>query len=87
MGYLSWIAVGAIVGLCAYLLTGTRHSLPILLVLGMIGGLIGGLIAAVLGLGVPERADLNSAFAASLGAIALLFLSTFRKDTRKLFHR
>ena len=87
MGLLSWIAVGAIVGLCAYLLTGTRHRLAELSALSVAGGLVGGLVAVVLHIGVVDQVDLNSAFAASLGAIAVLFLATLGRSSRKLFHR
>ena len=75
MGLLSWIAVGAIVGLAA------RRIVPgpdpgrsiITIVLGMAGASLGGFVFGVLGSGVTSF-EVGSIPVATLGALFLLCL-------------
>ena len=78
MGIIAWIVVGAIAGFLANQVMGSREGLVMMVVLGIVGGLLGGFVAtSLLKMGSVDGINLESIFIATLGAIAVVFLSRF----------
>lgn len=76
MGIIAWIVLGALAGIIAEKLTGTRTGLVVAAVLGIVGALLGGFLAKAL-FGVDS---LNSFFnlstwiTAIVGAVLLVLV-------------
>jgi uncharacterized membrane protein YeaQ/YmgE (transglycosylase-associated protein family) len=76
MGIISWIVVGAIAGFLASMLMGSKEGLLMMIVLGIIGGLVGGFVASsVLKAGTVDGINPESILIATIGAIAVIFVS------------
>ena len=87
MGFIAWIVVGAIAGLLANQIVGSRASLLMTVVLGIVGGLVGGFVAtSVLKLGTVDGINVESIVIATLGAIAVLVVVHFGTGPRGLRH-
>jgi uncharacterized membrane protein YeaQ/YmgE (transglycosylase-associated protein family) len=85
MGWISWIVVGAIAGLLANLLMGSRTGLLWMVVLGIVGGLVGGYVAAsVLKMGSVDGINVESIVIATVGAIAVILVAQFVNGSRGL---
>lgn len=78
MGLISWVVIGAVVGLVGYAVSGRRKDKrPI--VAALVGGVVGGTIAAVFGAGVISFSLLGAALALVFAIAALVLL---RRVTR-----
>jgi uncharacterized membrane protein YeaQ/YmgE (transglycosylase-associated protein family) len=85
MGFIAWIVVGAIAGFLANQVMGSRQGLLMMVVLGIVGGLVGGFVAAsVLKIGSVNGINLESILVATLGAIAVIFVTRFAGGSRRL---
>ena len=85
MGFIAWLVVGAIAGFLADKITGTSDGLLMMVVLGIVGGLVGGFVAtSVLKLGSVDGINLESIVIATLGAIAVVFIVSFLRGSRRL---
>jgi len=88
MGFISWIVVGAIAGFLANLVMGSQKGLLMMVILGIVGGLVGGFVAtSVLGMGSVNGINVQSIVIATLGAIAVVFVTGFVTRPRGLLHR
>jgi len=88
MGFIAWIVVGAIAGFLANQVMRARESLPMMVVLGIVGGLVGGFVAtSVLKLGSVNGINIESVVIATLGAIAVVFLVHHATGSRGLLGR
>ncbi len=75
MGWIAWIAVGAVAGFLASKIVGSREGLVMMIVLGIVGGILGGFVAAnVLHVGSVNGFNLESILIATLGAAAVLLV-------------
>ena len=76
MGLISWIVVGAIVGLLAKrIVTGPDPGRSMITVLlGMAGASVGGLVGGILGGSGATGFNVWSVLVATLGAVILLYL-------------
>jgi uncharacterized membrane protein YeaQ/YmgE (transglycosylase-associated protein family) len=78
VGFIAWIVVGAIAGFLANQVMGSREGLIMMVVLGIVGGLVGGFVAtSVLKMGSVDGINLESIAIATVGAIAVVFVSRF----------
>jgi len=85
MGFIAWIVVGAIAGFLANQLMGSREGLLMMVVLGIVGGLVGGFVAAsILKIGSVNGINVESILIATLGAIAVIFVTRFASGSRGL---
>jgi uncharacterized membrane protein YeaQ/YmgE (transglycosylase-associated protein family) len=85
MGFIEWIVVGAIAGFLANQVMGSREGLLMMVVLGIVGGLVGGFVAAsVLNIGSVNGINIESILIATVGAIAVIFVSRFARGSRGL---
>jgi uncharacterized membrane protein YeaQ/YmgE (transglycosylase-associated protein family) len=85
MGIIAWIVVGAIAGFIANQLTGTSKGLIMMVVLGIVGGLLGGFVAtSVLKMGSVDGINIESIAIATLGAIAVVVITSFATGSNKL---
>ena len=83
MGFIAWIIVGAIAGFLANQLMGSREGLVMTVILGIVGGLVGGFVAtSVLKLGSVNGINIESILIATLGAIAMIFITRFATGSR-----
>jgi uncharacterized membrane protein YeaQ/YmgE (transglycosylase-associated protein family) len=74
MTLVSWVVVGAIAGFLASLIMGTRESLLIMVVLGIVGALVGGWIASdVLKIANVTGVNATSIIVAVVGAIVVIY--------------
>jgi uncharacterized membrane protein YeaQ/YmgE (transglycosylase-associated protein family) len=86
MGILAWIILGALAGIIAEKLTGSRTGLLVAMVVGIVGALLGGFLAKVL-FGVDsldEFFDISTWLTAIIGAVILLLVAravTSRRHT------
>jgi uncharacterized membrane protein YeaQ/YmgE (transglycosylase-associated protein family) len=84
MGFIAWIVVGAIAGFLANQVMGSRDGLLMMVVLGIVGGLVGGFVAAsVLKIGSVNGINVESILIATLGAIAVIFVTRFAGGSRR----
>ncbi|MDP9269548.1 MAG: GlsB/YeaQ/YmgE family stress response membrane protein [Chloroflexota bacterium] len=75
MGWIAWIAVGAIAGFIASKVIGSREGLLMMIVLGVVGGLLGGFVAAnLLHVGSVNGFNVESIVIATLGAVGVLLV-------------
>ena len=85
MGIIAWIVVGAIAGFLASKIMGTSEGLLMMIVLGIVGAVVGGFIAStVLKIGSVDGIDIESIIIATLGAIAVIFVTGFARGSRGL---
>jgi uncharacterized membrane protein YeaQ/YmgE (transglycosylase-associated protein family) len=85
MGIIAWIVVGAIAGFLASKLMGTSEGLFMMIVLGIVGALVGGFVAStVLKMGSVDGIDIESIVIATLGAVAVIFVTGFARGSRGL---
>ena len=76
MGIIAWIVVGAIAGFLASKIMGTSEGLLMMVVLGIVGAVVGGFIAStVLKIGSVDGIDIESIVIATLGAVAVIFVT------------
>ena len=75
MGFVAWIAVGAIAGFLASQVMHAREGLVMMVVLGIVGGLVGGFVATnVLKIGSVDGINVESIAIATVGAIAVVYM-------------
>ena len=75
MGWIAWIAVGAIAGFLASIIVGSREGLVMMIVVGIVGGLVGGFVATnLLHVGSVNSFNLESILIATIGAAAVLLV-------------
>lgn len=75
MTLLTWIAVGAIAGFVASLLTGSREGLIMMVVLGIVGAIVGGWVAGSwLKIANVTGLNLTSIVVAVVGALIVIFV-------------
>lgn len=87
MGWVAWIAVGAIAGFLASKLMGSREGLLMMIALGIVGGLLGGFVAtSLLHAGSVNGFNVESIVIATLGAAALLLVMHLASGSRGLTH-
>ena len=85
MGFIAWIVVGAVAGFLASKIMGTSEGLLMMVVLGIVGALVGGFVAStVLKIGAVDGIDIESILIATLGAVAVIFVTGFAKGSRGL---
>jgi uncharacterized membrane protein YeaQ/YmgE (transglycosylase-associated protein family) len=75
MTWLTWIAVGAVAGIVASLISGSREGLVMMVVLGIVGAVVGGWIAGdLLKIADVTGVNVTSIVVAVIGALIVLFL-------------
>ncbi len=75
MTLLTWLVVGAIAGFLASLISGSRESLVMMVVLGIVGAIVGGWIAAdVLKIANVTGVNTTSIIVAVVGALIVVFV-------------
>lgn len=75
MGWIAWIAVGAVAGFLASKLVGGRGGLLTMIVIGIVGALVGGFVAAnVLHIGSVDGFNIETILIATLGAVGVLLI-------------
>ena len=86
MGIIAWIILGALAGIIAEKLTGSRVGLVIATVVGIVGALLGGFLAKAL-FGVDSLDnffDISTWLTAIVGAVILLLLARVVTDRRSI---
>jgi uncharacterized membrane protein YeaQ/YmgE (transglycosylase-associated protein family) len=75
MGWLTWIALGLVVGVLAKVIMPGKDpgGLVMTTILGIVGAVVGGWISTRLGLGAVSGFNLPSLVIATAGALLLLF--------------
>jgi uncharacterized membrane protein YeaQ/YmgE (transglycosylase-associated protein family) len=84
MGIIAWIILGALAGIIAEKLTGSRTGLILATVVGIVGALLGGFLAKAL-FGVDSLDnffDLSTWVTAIVGAVVLLLIVRVVTDRR-----
>jgi uncharacterized membrane protein YeaQ/YmgE (transglycosylase-associated protein family) len=84
MGIIAWIILGALAGIIAEKLTGSRTGLILATVVGIVGALLGGFLAKAL-FGVDSLDnffDLSTWITAIVGAVVLLLIVRVVTDRR-----
>jgi uncharacterized membrane protein YeaQ/YmgE (transglycosylase-associated protein family) len=75
MTLVTWVVVGAIAGFIASFISGSRESLLMMVVLGIVGALVGGWIATeVLHISGVTGVNTNSIIVAVAGALVVVFV-------------
>ncbi|MGD0861128.1 MAG: GlsB/YeaQ/YmgE family stress response membrane protein [Candidatus Limnocylindrales bacterium] len=75
MTLLTWLVVGVIAGFLASLISGSRESLIMMVVLGIVGAIVGGWIAAdVLKIANVTGVNTTSIIVAVVGALIVIFV-------------
>jgi uncharacterized membrane protein YeaQ/YmgE (transglycosylase-associated protein family) len=88
MGFIAWIVVGAIAGFLANMVLHARESLPVMVVLGIVGGLVGGFVAtSILKIGTVDGINIESIVIATLGAIVVVYVVHLATGSRGLIGR
>jgi uncharacterized membrane protein YeaQ/YmgE (transglycosylase-associated protein family) len=85
MGFLSWIALGLIVGIVAKLIMPGKDpgGMVVTILIGIAGAFIGGFIGSLMGLGSVTGFDLRSLLIAIGGAVLLLIIyRLLRRESR-----
>jgi uncharacterized membrane protein YeaQ/YmgE (transglycosylase-associated protein family) len=84
MGIIAWIILGAIAGIIAEKLTGSRTGLILATVVGIIGALLGGFLAKALFNvdSLDEFFDISTWITAIIGAVVLLLIVRLVTDRR-----
>ena len=72
MSIVAWIILGLIAGYLASIITKSRESMVMNIVVGIIGAFIGGLVLNLFGVGGVSGLNLPSILTAVLGAVILL---------------
>ncbi len=75
MTLVSWLAIGAVAGFLASVLTGAHESLVTMIVLGIVGAVVGGWVASDL-LHIANVTGVNSTSiaVATIGAVIVIFV-------------
>lgn len=85
MGFIAWIVVGAIAGFLASRIMNTKQGLLMMVGLGIVGGLVGGWLAAnVFKMGSVDGINIETIFIATLGAIAVVFVTNLLTSRGRL---
>jgi uncharacterized membrane protein YeaQ/YmgE (transglycosylase-associated protein family) len=86
MGILAWIILGALAGIIAEKLTGSRVGIVIATVVGIVGALLGGFLAqALFGVdSLDEFFDISTWLTAIAGAAILFFLAQMVTSRRSI---
>jgi uncharacterized membrane protein YeaQ/YmgE (transglycosylase-associated protein family) len=91
MGWIAWIAVGAVAGFLASIIVGSREGLLMMIAVGIVGGLVGGFVATnLLHVGSVNSFNLESILIATLGAVAVLVvmrMATRPRGINRLWRR
>jgi uncharacterized membrane protein YeaQ/YmgE (transglycosylase-associated protein family) len=89
MTLLTWLVVGAVAGFLASELMGTRESLVMMVVLGILGAIVGGWVAAdLLKIADVTGFNLTSIIVATVGAIIVIAVfDTFGSRRRRYWRR
>ena len=89
MGVLAWIVLGAIAGIVAERLTGSRTGIVVATVVGIVGALLGGFLAQVLFHvdSLDSFFDLSTWITAIVGAVVLLAVLHAVTGSRSRTHR
>ena len=75
MTLVAWLVVGVIAGFIASLLSGSRESLLMMIVLGIVGAIVGGWIAAdVFKVAGVTGVNTTSIIVAVIGALVVIFV-------------
>jgi len=84
MGILAWIILGALAGIIAEKLTGSRVGIVLATVVGIVGALLGGFLAkALFGVdSLDEFFDISTWLTAIIGAVILFFLAQLVTNRR-----
>jgi uncharacterized membrane protein YeaQ/YmgE (transglycosylase-associated protein family) len=76
MTLLTWLAIGAIAGFVASLISGSREGLIMMVVLGIVGAIVGGWLAVdVLKIKGVTGLNLTSLVVAVVGALIVIFVA------------
>jgi uncharacterized membrane protein YeaQ/YmgE (transglycosylase-associated protein family) len=86
MGIIAWIILGALAGIIAEKLTGSRVGLIIATVVGIVGALLGGFLAKALFNvdSLDNFFDISTWLTAIVGAVILLLLARLVTDRRSI---
>jgi len=86
MGILAWIILGALAGIIAEKLTGSRVGIVIATVVGIVGALLGGFLAKEIFNvdSLDEFFDISTWLTAIIGAVILLVLARIVTDRRSI---
>jgi uncharacterized membrane protein YeaQ/YmgE (transglycosylase-associated protein family) len=86
MGILAWIILGALAGIIAEKLTGSRVGIVIATVVGIVGALLGGFLArAIFGVdSLDEFFDISTWLTAIAGAAILFFVAQLVTTRRSI---
>jgi uncharacterized membrane protein YeaQ/YmgE (transglycosylase-associated protein family) len=84
MGIIAWIILGALAGIIAEKLTGSRTGLVVATVVGIVGALLGGFLAkALFGVNSLDNFfDISTWLTAIVGAVVLLLVLRVVTDRR-----
>jgi uncharacterized membrane protein YeaQ/YmgE (transglycosylase-associated protein family) len=75
MTLFSWLVVGAIAGFVASFITGSRESLVMMVVLGIVGAIVGGWVATdLLKIANVTGVKTTSIVVATVGALIVIFV-------------
>ena len=86
MGFISWIVVGAIAGFLASLISGSRESLIMMVVLGIVGAVVGGWVAGnLLHIANVTGVNATSVIVAVVGALIVIFVVGSMGGKRRSF--
>jgi uncharacterized membrane protein YeaQ/YmgE (transglycosylase-associated protein family) len=86
MGIIAWIILGALAGIIAERLTGSRVGLVLATVVGIVGALLGGFLAKALFNvdSLDNFFDISTWLTAIIGAAILFFLAQLVTDRRSI---
>jgi uncharacterized membrane protein YeaQ/YmgE (transglycosylase-associated protein family) len=86
MGIIAWIILGALAGIIAEKLTGSRVGLVLATVVGIVGALLGGFLAKALFKvdSLDNFFDISTWLTAIIGAVILLLLARVVTDRRSI---
>jgi uncharacterized membrane protein YeaQ/YmgE (transglycosylase-associated protein family) len=88
MTWLTWIVVGALAGIIASLISGSRDGLLMMIVLGIIGAIVGGwLIGDVFKIADVTGVNATSIIVAVVGALLVIFVFGSLSGRRRGFGR
>jgi len=89
MGILAWIVLGALAGIIAEKLTGSRTGIVLATVLGIVGALLGGFLAKALFhvQSLDNFFDISTWITAIVGAVILVLLARLVTGSRSAGHR
>jgi uncharacterized membrane protein YeaQ/YmgE (transglycosylase-associated protein family) len=88
MTWLTWIVVGALAGIIASLISGSREGLLMMIVLGIVGAIVGGwLVGDVFKIANVTGVNATSIIVAVVGALLVIFVIGGLGGRRRAFGR